>query len=350
MFNTIRRSARKIGAAALAAAIAAACGLFAGTAGAAESAVILIYHRFGDSRYPATNVRLDQFDAHVAELTSGGYAVRPLPEIVDALLTGKPLADRTVAITIDDAYRSVYAEAWPRLRKAGLPFTLFVATEAVEKGLPDFMTWDQIRALRDGGVTIGAHSHSHLHMADATRATNQQELENSNRILARELGTAPALFAYPFGEAGAAEMALAKDSGYRMAFGQHSGIAAASQPRFYQPRFPLNEAYASVDRLRIALNALPLEVDGVTPSDPLVAPGANPPAFGFTLGTSAGAAKLLACYHSDSGKAELQRIGERRVEIRFAKPFPKGRSRINCTLPGADGRWRWYGTQFYVKP
>jgi peptidoglycan/xylan/chitin deacetylase (PgdA/CDA1 family) len=349
MFNTIRRSARKIGAAALATAVAAACVLFSGTAGAADSAVILIYHRFGDSRHPATNVRLDQFDAHVAELTSGGYAVRPLPEIVDALITGKPLADRTVAITIDDAYRSVYAEAWPRLRKAGLPFTLFVATEAVEKGLPDFMTWDEIRALRDGGATIGAHSHTHLHMVDATRATNQKEIETSNRILAHELGTAPVLFAYPFGEAGAAEMALAKENGYRMAFGQHSGVAAA-QPLFYQPRFPLNEAYASLDRLRLALNALPLEVDGVTPADPLVVPDANPPALGFTLGKSAGAARLLACYHSDSGKAELQRIGERRVEIRFAKPFPKGRSRVNCTLPGADGRWRWYGNQFYVKP
>ena len=28
-----------------------------------------------------------------------------------------------------------------------------------------FMTWDQIRTLRDAGVTIAAHSHTHAHLA-----------------------------------------------------------------------------------------------------------------------------------------------------------------------------------------
>lgn len=349
MIYNIWRLARMAAVAALAAAVApyALCG---GAAKAAESAVILIYHRFGDARYPVTNVRLEQFEAHIAALTAGRYKVLPLPEIVAALAGGKPLPDRAVAITIDDAYRSVYAEAWPRLRAAGLPFTLFVATEPVESGLPDYMTWDQIRELRDGGVTIGAHSHSHLHMADATAERNREEIETSNRILERELGAKPALFAYPFGEAGGAVMALAKKSGYRAAFGQHSGVAAPGLPPFYLPRFPVNEAYATPERMRQLLDALPLPVRDVAPADPLVAAGANPPVFRFTLGEAAGDARRLACYHSGSGNMALQWIGERRIEIRFAAPFPKGRSRLNCTLPGPDGRWRWYGTQFYVKP
>ncbi|HEC91025.1 MAG TPA: chitin deacetylase, partial [Alphaproteobacteria bacterium] len=36
-----------------------------------------------------------------------------------------------------------------------------------------------------------------------------------------------------------------------------------------------------------------------------------------------------------------------RVEIRAKTPFPNGRTRLNCTLPGPDGRWRWFGRQFY---
>ena len=74
-----------------------------GTASAADSAVILMYHRFGDDRYPSTNVRLDQFESHLAELKSGGYHVLPVPEIVAAIRDGSPLPDRTVGITIDDA-------------------------------------------------------------------------------------------------------------------------------------------------------------------------------------------------------------------------------------------------------
>ena len=350
MFYNIWRPARHL--AALAAATAVLCGPVAGAASppkaVADSAVILIYHRFGDARFPATNVRLDQFDAHVAALASGRYKVLPLPEIVDALASGRPLPDRAVAITIDDAYRSAYEEAWPRLRKARLPFTLFVATEPVEKGLPDYMTWDQIRALRDGGVTIGGHSHSHSHMADATPVENRKEIETSNRILARELGAAPALFAYPYGEASAAVIAVVKESGYKAAFGQHSGVATRTQPFFFLPRFSMNETYAAPERLRLVLDALPLPVEGFRPADPLVAAGGNPPIVRFTLPAAAGEPGRLTCYLSGSRAAH--RLSGRRVELRLPGPLPKGRSRLNCTLPGPEGRWQWYGTQFYVKP
>jgi hypothetical protein len=157
------------------------------------SAVAIMYHRFGEDAHPSTNIKLEQFDAHLAELSSGKYAVLPLPEIVAALRSGTPLPDRAVAITIDDAYRSVYTEAWPRLRKAGLPFTLFVATQPVEQGLPGFMTWDQIRELRDAGVTIGAHTHTHAHLAKGSLAAAKAEIDTSTVILKRELshGTGP---------------------------------------------------------------------------------------------------------------------------------------------------------------
>nr|MBP7066440.1 chitin deacetylase [Ferrovibrio sp.] len=92
---------------------------------AAEHATILMYHRFGEDRIPSTNIRLEQFEAHLAELTSGQYRVLPLPEIVAKLKKGEPLPDRAVALTADDAYLSIATEGWPRIKKAGLPFTLF---------------------------------------------------------------------------------------------------------------------------------------------------------------------------------------------------------------------------------
>ena len=52
---------------------------------AADHAVIIMYHRFGENSIPSTNIRLDQFDAHLKELTSGRYNVVPLADIVKAL-------------------------------------------------------------------------------------------------------------------------------------------------------------------------------------------------------------------------------------------------------------------------
>ena len=98
---------------------------------AADSAVILQYPRFGESDIPATNVTLEQFEAHLEYLQTGGYTVLPVPDIIAALLAVEPLPDKTVGITIDDAVNSVIGEAWPRLSAAGFPFTLFVATDAV---------------------------------------------------------------------------------------------------------------------------------------------------------------------------------------------------------------------------
>lgn len=314
------------------------------------SAVAIMYHRFGEDAHPSTNIKLEQFDAHLTELSSGKYTVLPLPEIAAALRTGKPLPDRAVAITIDDAYRSVYTEAWPRLRKAGLPFTLFVATAPVEQGLPGFMTWDQIRELRDAGVTIGAHTHSHAHLAKGSLDAAKAEIETSSAILKRELGAVPPLFAYPFGETSAAVTALVRAAGHSSAFGQHSGVMDSRQSRYYLPRFPLNQTYGGMERLTLVLNALPVPATGVVPADPLITPAANPPAFGFTVDESVRGLSQLACYHSHAGKAAIQRLGERRIEVRFDDAFPKGRSRINCTMPGPEGRWRWLGMQYYVKP
>lgn len=314
------------------------------------AAVVLMYHRFGEAAYPSTNIRLAQFEAHIAELKSGRYNVLPLPEIVAALTAGGPLPDRAVAITIDDAYRSVFDEAWPRLKAAGLPFTLFVATAPIERRQSGFMNWNQIRTLRDAGATIAAHSHTHAHLARLSDAAARAEIVESNRILRRQLGRSPEIFAYPYGEASAATIGIARKNGYIVGFGQHSGVAFRSLGRFYLPRFALNEAYGAIDRFRTVVNALPLPARDITPVDPMVRPGANPPAFGFTVADSVGSLKGLSCYHSHSGDARIERLGRRRVEVRFAKAFPTGRSRVNCTMAGPGGRWRWLGTLFYVKP
>src|SRR5437762_8991612 len=71
-------------------------------------AVIIQYHRFGEDDVPTTNIRLAQFEAHLAELKKSKYTVLPLADVIAALREGRALPDRTVAITIDDAYTSAY--------------------------------------------------------------------------------------------------------------------------------------------------------------------------------------------------------------------------------------------------
>lgn len=342
LFSPFRRACWRIGFACL-------VGLFLSTtAFAANSAAVFIYHRFGESEFAGTNITIEQFEAQIQELKSGNYHVLPLLEIVQALREGKALPERAVAITIDDAFLSVYTQAWPRLKAAGFPMTLFVAADAVDRGGKSYMTWDQIRQLAQEGVAIGGHTDTHLHMPLADDATNAAEIARSNARLLKELGKAPDLFAYPYGEASLAAQALVRKAGFLAAFGQHSGVVHAGEDPFYLPRFAFSETYGDMARFRIAANALPLPVKDVTPPDMTLRKSDNPPKFGFTVSQDVPGLERLRCYASNQGMAQLERIGDARIEVRLTEPFPRGRARINCTLHTADDRWRWYGRQFYV--
>jgi poly-beta-1,6-N-acetyl-D-glucosamine N-deacetylase len=313
------------------------------------AAVVLMYHRFGDAQYPSTNIRMEQFRAHLRELRRPQYHVLPLPRIVAALRSGESLPERTVGISMDDAYRSIYSEAWPLLKEARLPFTVFVASDGIDRGFRDLMTWAELRELAASGlVTLGNHTATHLHMADAGTARNRDELQMAAARIEAETGQAPTLLAYPYGESSLAVRKLAQQLGFVAAFGQQSGAIGPDADPLLLPRFALNEHYGTPERFRLAVNALPLPVRDAVPQDVLLDPQHNPPLFGFTVPEGVGALDALACYVSEQGRLTLQRVGARRVEGRPARPFPPGRSRINCTLPGPQGRWRWYGVQFYL--
>lgn len=319
----------------------------AGPVWAADSAVVFMYHRFDDSRFPTANTRVDQLDAHIAELKAGGYTVWPLPRIVEALKNKQPLPDKTVGLSIDDAWMTVYRNAWPKLKAAGLPFTLFVVTDETDRGGTEYMSWDQIREMVASGlVTIGSQGAGHPHMPLISQASVADDLARAADRFKTELGHVPRLFAWPFGEMSREAEREIRAAGYEAAFGQHSGPAWVGADLYFLPRFALNETYGEIERFRLAARTIALPAVDVTPSDPKLG-AVNPPSFGFTLAHDVPGIELLACYASHEGKVLAEVLGPR-VEVRMQKPIPQGRGRVNCTIPTLDGRWRWFGWQFTV--
>lgn len=314
-----------------------------------KSAVALLYHRFGEDGLPSTNIKLDQFDAHINELASGGYTVISLSELVRRLKAKEPFAEKTVAITVDDAYKSVFTNGWPRLKAAGLPMTLFVSTDPVDQGNPNYMSWDDIRQLQAEGVEIGHHTASHLHMIHSGGEASGLDIARATARFEAELGAVPPLFAYPYGEYDPVLEEQIKELGFSAAFSQYSGPAAHWSDMFALPRFPINERFGGMDRFRLIVGTKALPVEDIAPINPVVSEDRNPPVFGFTVDNTVRGLSAMACYPSHLGRAaELVRLNGNRVEVRFDKAFPKGRNRINCTLPAGDGRWYWLGRFFYV--
>ena len=310
------------------------------------SAVILMYHRFGENQFPSTNTTVDQLEDHISALQEGGHTVVPLDLVVAALQGKATLPDKAVAITVDDAYRSFLDIAWPRFKAAGFPVTLFVATEGVEQGYKDLLTWNEIRNLKADGVGIGAHSHGHGHYPALSTDAVTQDLNDMSAAFESALGDVPDLFAFPYGEAGLLDISTVKSAGFEAAFGQHSGAAGGKNDRHYLPRFALNENFGGPDRFRLVIDTLPLPVTQVFPPDPILKK--NPPDIFFEVSSALSNLSDVSCFGPFGVNVEAV-VEENQIQVLSDRPFPKGRVRVNCTLksnaPETAGRWYWFGWQ-----
>jgi len=103
-------------------------------------AAILAYHRVLDPAdqdldavEPGMYVTRDAFRSHL-DLLRDRTRIVPLAELARQLLTGGKPPRGTVALTFDDAWLDTYQVAYPLLRAAGLPATVFVPTALVDAG------------------------------------------------------------------------------------------------------------------------------------------------------------------------------------------------------------------------
>ena len=90
----------------------------------------------------------------------------PLVDVIEALRNKKTLPERTVTITFDDAYLSIYTNAFPILREHGFPFTIFVTPTPVDKNYQKFLSWEQLREMTEAGATLANHTMNHAHSVE----------------------------------------------------------------------------------------------------------------------------------------------------------------------------------------
>ena len=316
----------------------------------ASHAVVFMYHHFGESDVPTTNVTIDQFKHHIEWLGMEGFNVWPLDRIVEHLRHDRPIPDKTIAITIDDTYVSVFSHAFPLLKSRNWPFTVFVSTDVVDQRLPAYMTWEQMREMQQHGVTFANHSATHRHLIrmrqDETlpqwKRRVTADIRYAQARLEDELGDAPSLFAYPYGEYNTMLAAIVADLGLT-GFGQQSGAIGPYSDLRILPRYPMAEAFAQIGEFKTKALSLALPVTKVTPWDPQLQEDERQPLMTVTLASSEARLDQLVCYVSGQGAAEVSWLGEKRFSVRAQRPLPVGRSRYNCTAPAEEsGRYYWF--------
>jgi peptidoglycan/xylan/chitin deacetylase (PgdA/CDA1 family) len=174
-----------------------------------SSLPILTFHSLDDRR-SVISFAPEVFRRGMARLHERGYRTLSLLEAVDLLRQKKLIPDRSVVITFDDGYKTVYAEAFPVLQHYGMKATVFLTMGEREKvesigRLPSFngrynmLTWHEIREMQSSGIDFGAHTLTHPDLTRLSFDRVEAEICDSKAILENMLGTPVECFAYPYG-------------------------------------------------------------------------------------------------------------------------------------------------------
>ncbi len=306
-----------------------------------------MYHRFNENKYPSTNIRMHIFDEQMQMIRKLGYEFYNPKNFEKEF--GNVKDNKKILITIDDGFKSFYEQAWPYLKKNNIPFILFVSTEPVGKN--GYMTWDQIIEIENSDLgIIGHHSHTHEYLIDMSNKDFINDIEVASKIFKKKLGYVPSIFSYPFGE----YSKFMKDyisKNFTMAFGQHSGVIDINKDKYELPRFPINEKYGDLKRFKAVVNYNPLEYYSIQPIEKKLSKTNNPPLFKIKFFSDQKNINNINCYSNEGGNWEKSKveISKNILSIKFREPFKPRRGRINCSL-NDNGKWRWLGVQFIIRP
>lgn len=320
-----------------------------------KSAVVFMYHHFGDSRYPSTNIRLEQFENHLSYLKENDYNVWAFSKIVKYLKNGKEIPSKTVALTVDDAYISVYTQAYPRLKKLGWPFTVFVNSKPVDSKFGNFMNWNQMREMQKNGAEFANHSVSHdVMLAKSTESKSQwqnritKEVQIAQKRLQEELGANtnenPKLFSYPFGEYSTQTAELIQKLGY-VGVAQTSGVISKESDFLALPRFAMAEAYANQKGFTLKLKTKPLPIQSISPSEPIVNEN-NPPVLTMKLKRHL---KDLSCFLSSGESVPIVWVSQTEVKIQAKEALNPPRDRYTCTAKANSEGYYWYSHLWIIQ-
>lgn len=234
---------------------------------AARHAVVLQYQHISDRTPPSKSATEAEFIQHLDYLQNNGFTVWPLEKVVDRIRQKQALPDKTIAITFDHAYISVYRNALKHLSARKMPFTVFVAAAPVMKEHPLYMSWAQLREVQKAGGSIGSMGITGSNLAKSLPDERpeqrslriRKEIDLNQAALNKYLGVSPKLFAYTQGQADevARQVIQAKSL---TGFGLQQGPVSRYNTLNYLPRFTATGTASNINNLAVKLTSLPLPV------------------------------------------------------------------------------------------
>ncbi len=241
---------------------------------------ILMYHQVGPFRHltapmkahRSTYCRVDRFADQMAWLHRFDYRVLSMDEVLACVRGERPVPARAVALTFDDGYESFHEHAWPILQRYGFPAMVYLVAGMLGESsswfardgrdTPPLMSAARIRQLRREGCDFGAHSMTHVRLAEQSAARMRAEVGDSKARLEDVLGERVQHFCYPYGSHDARTVDAVSAAGYACAATCVRATATPADDPLTLPR----KAVSHGDSLLGVLWKLHMKNEAKTPS------------------------------------------------------------------------------------
>ncbi|HEY1508494.1 MAG TPA: polysaccharide deacetylase family protein [Solirubrobacteraceae bacterium] len=207
--------------------------------------LVLCYHALSDSWEAPLSLSPDLFERQVSLLVRRGWRGTTFRDAVQA-----PPADKTLAVTFDDAFASVYEHAFPILSSLGVPATVFAPTSFMAERQPLHwngidhwlqtqsapelrgMSWEDLGRLHEAGWEVGSHTRTHPRLTSLDDKEMRDELAESRREIAANLSAPCETVAYPYGDVDERVADAAQSAGYLAGAALASGLRARGPQRW----------------------------------------------------------------------------------------------------------------------
>lgn len=181
---------------------------------------VLMYHDILPNKEVFFDVTPEELEAHFQLIQERGATPISLDWLISHLRTGIPLPEKPVLLTFDDGYGGHYQYVYPLLKKYNYPavFSIYLKKMEMTTGRTS-VTWEQLKEMASDPL-VSIVSHSVTHPRDLRLLSDedlQREVEESKRVLEKELETPINYFTYPEGKADDRVKEAVKKAGYRAA-------------------------------------------------------------------------------------------------------------------------------------
>lgn len=321
-----------------------------------NQAIVLQYHHISNATPASTSVSPVKFIEHLDLINEMGFQVLPLTDVIKNINNSIQPIRKTLAISFDDGYLSIYQNAFPELKKRGLPFTIFISPSAIDNQHGNSLNWQQLKEMMEHGATIANHSLNHGHLLNLNKHERMTDwknriinnIEGAQNRLVEKLAINHKLFAYPYGEFNQELINILKELNYT-AFSQQSGPISSCSNFQALPRFSASGQYSQLDTLRVKIDSLAFDIYDVGPISQVHNWGEKAPLLELKVKAEDINKDQLQCFYlGERINTTVTQLGSHLIiKATSDIPLKEGRSRYNCTAPSLSlPNYYWYSMPF----